>query len=137
MNKVWRSSLSDEVIFKCVEIPLFLNFNTFISSFNKYWRTWDGVQTRHFRFYYLFQHKLDSSALSCRSSSDQYVQQYDAPCFIGQLKLSSMYIYFTWVYGGFFVHLYPLNVKTAEPSGLNFCVGPHMATGKFYECSEF
>ena len=32
-----------------------------------------------------------------------------------------------------FVCLYPLNVKTAEPIGPKFCVGPHVTPGKVYE----
>ena len=32
-----------------------------------------------------------------------------------------------------FVCLYPINVKSAEPIGPKFCVGPHVAPGKVYE----
>ena len=35
-----------------------------------------------------------------------------------------------------FVHLYPSNVKTAEPIGPKFCVGPHMTPGKVYGYSK-
>ena len=31
------------------------------------------------------------------------------------------------------VCLYPINVKTVEPIGLNFFVGHHVTTGKVYE----
>ena len=37
---------------------------------------------------------------------------------------------------GALVRLYPINVKTAEPIGPTFCVGPHMTPGKVYGCSE-
>ena len=33
--------------------------------------------------------------------------------------------------------LYPINVKTAKPIGLKFCVGPHLTLGKVYEWSKF
>ena len=36
-----------------------------------------------------------------------------------------------------FVCLYPINVKTAEPIGPKFFVGPHGAPGKVYEKSKF
>ena len=36
-----------------------------------------------------------------------------------------------------FVCLYPINVKTAEPIGPKFCVGPHVTRGKVYEWLEF
>jgi len=35
------------------------------------------------------------------------------------------------------VCLYPINVKTAEPIGPKFCVGPHVAPGKVYKWSKF
>jgi len=35
-----------------------------------------------------------------------------------------------------FVCLYPINVKTAEPIGSEFCVGPHMTLGKVYGFSK-
>jgi len=35
------------------------------------------------------------------------------------------------------VRLYPINVKTAEPIGPKFCVGPHVTPGKVYEWSKF
>ena len=35
-----------------------------------------------------------------------------------------------------FVCLYPTNVKTAEPIGPKFCVGPHLTPGKVYGCSK-
>ena len=35
------------------------------------------------------------------------------------------------------VCLYPTNVKTAEPIGPKFCVGPHMTPGKVYKLSKF
>ena len=31
------------------------------------------------------------------------------------------------------VCLYPINIKTAEPIGPNFCVGHHGTTGKVYK----
>ena len=31
------------------------------------------------------------------------------------------------------VCLYPINVKTAEPIGPKFCVGPHVTPGKVYK----
>ena len=34
------------------------------------------------------------------------------------------------------VCLKPINVKTAEPIGQKFYVGPHMAQGKIYGCSD-
>jgi len=34
------------------------------------------------------------------------------------------------------VCLYPINVKTAEPIGPKFCVGPHVTPGKVYEWSN-
>ena len=36
-----------------------------------------------------------------------------------------------------FVRLEPMNVKTAEPIGPKFCVGPHVASGNVYEWSRF
>ena len=33
------------------------------------------------------------------------------------------------------VCLYPINVKTADPIGSKFCVGPYMTPGKFYAVS--
>ena len=36
-----------------------------------------------------------------------------------------------------FVCLYPINVKTAEPIGPKFFVGPHVALGKVYGQSDF
>ena len=36
-----------------------------------------------------------------------------------------------------FVCFYPINVKTAEPIGLKFCVGPQMTQGKFYGPSKW
>ena len=33
-----------------------------------------------------------------------------------------------------FVCLYPINVKTAEPIRHKFCVGAHVAQGRFIEC---
>ena len=35
------------------------------------------------------------------------------------------------------VCLYPINVKTAEPIGPKFCVGPHVTPGKVYGWSNF
>ena len=35
------------------------------------------------------------------------------------------------------VRLYPMNVKTAEPIGPEFCVGPHVTQGKVYDWSKF
>jgi len=35
------------------------------------------------------------------------------------------------------VCLYPINVKTAEPIGPKFFVGPHVTPGKVYECTKF
>ena len=35
------------------------------------------------------------------------------------------------------VFLYPMNVKTAEPIGPEFCVGPHVTQGKVYDWSKF
>ena len=57
------------------------------------------------------------------------------------LKISLIYMYLyidlscqsVWVFGGLFVCLYPINVKTAEPIGPKFFVGPHGAPGKVYE----
>ena len=36
-----------------------------------------------------------------------------------------------------FVCLYPINVKTAEPIGPEFCVGPHMIPAKVHGWLEF
>ena len=36
----------------------------------------------------------------------------------------------------FFVCLCQTNVKTAEPIGPKFCVGPHMTPGKVYKTSR-
>ena len=49
----------------------------------------------------------------------------------------SIYIYIYIVFACLSVHLYPINVKTAEPIGPTFCVEPHITPGKVYECSEF
>ena len=32
--------------------------------------------------------------------------------------------------------LYPINLKTAEPIGLKFCVGPYKTPEKVYGCSK-
>ena len=40
--------------------------------------------------------------------------------------------YFLRVSVRFFVCLYPINIKTAEPIGPKFCVGPHMTSGEVY-----
>ena len=37
----------------------------------------------------------------------------------------------------FFVCLYSINVKRAQPIGPKFCVGPNMALWKVYECLKF
>ena len=34
------------------------------------------------------------------------------------------------------VCLYPINVKTTEPTGPKFCMRPHMTPGKVYGCSK-
>ena len=43
-------------------------------------------------------------------------------------KKAYIFIYFACLG----VCLYPINVKTAEPIGPNFFVGPHMNLGKVY-----
>ena len=42
-----------------------------------------------------------------------------------------------WVFVSLSVCLYPLKVKTTEPIGAKFCVGPHMPPGKVYGLSKF
>ena len=39
--------------------------------------------------------------------------------------------------GCYAVCLYPINLKTAEPIGLKFFVGPHMTPRKVYICLKF
>ena len=46
-------------------------------------------------------------------------------------SILNTYIYFACLSVCLF--LYPRNVKTAEPIGLKFCVGPHVAPGKINE----
>ena len=43
---------------------------------------------------------------------------------------ASLYIYFACMY----VCLHPINVKTAEPIGHTFCMGPH---GRFMDDQNF
>ena len=42
-----------------------------------------------------------------------------------------------YIYTCLSVCLYPINVKTAEPIGTKFCVGPHMTPGKVFVWSKF
>ena len=62
------------------------------------------------------------------------------------LFVSKLYIYFACLslflflsnkrqngYACLSVCFYPINVKTAEPIGTKFCVGPHVVPGKVYE----
>ena len=42
-----------------------------------------------------------------------------------------------YIYSCLSVCLHPINVKTAEPIGPKFCVGPYMTPGKFYERSKY
>ena len=35
-----------------------------------------------------------------------------------------------------FAHFYLINVKTAEPIGPKFCLGPRMTSRKVYGCSK-
>ena len=53
---------------------------------------------------------------------------------------SYIYIYTLIVWGlfvSFFVCLCLINVKTAEPIGPKFCVGPYLTLGKVYRWSKF
>ena len=49
---------------------------------------------------------------------------------------TNFFIYMFTLFVWSSVRFYPINVKTAEPIGPKFCVGPHMTPGKVYECSE-
>jgi len=58
------------------------------------------------------------------------------------LKANNLYIPYLYINLAclsvcLFVCLYPINVKTAEPSGPKFFVGHHVTTGKVYEWSKF
>ena len=55
------------------------------------------------------------------------------PISIIHLGCMYLYIYFACLSVCSFVCLYPIDVKTAEPIGPKFCVGPHVTTGKVYE----
>ena len=48
-----------------------------------------------------------------------------------------LYINLAYLSVCLFVCLYPINVKTAEPIGSKFCVGPDVVLGKVYEWSKF
>ena len=52
---------------------------------------------------------------------------------ISRSSLASIYLYFACLG----VCVYPINLKTVEPNGPKFCVGPHMAPGKVYGWSKF
>ena len=50
-------------------------------------------------------------------------------------------IYFFWATSSIYkfslsVCLYPINIKTAEPIGPKFCVGPLVTPGKVYKCAK-
>ena len=49
------------------------------------------------------------------------------------IGLSYLYINLACLSGWVSVCLYPINVKTAEPSGPKFFVGHDVTTGKVYE----
>ena len=51
------------------------------------------------------------------------------------LEIETIYLFETFILC-LSVWLYPINVKTAEPIGPKFCVGPHIIPGKVYGCSE-
>ena len=71
-------------------------------------------------------------------------------CFLQTDEMDSKYIrYYTWLYPKIynyiyfsflsvclFVSLFPINVKTAEPIGPKFFVGPRLTPEKVYEWSE-
>ena len=52
------------------------------------------------------------------------------------IYLLNVYIHCLSVCFRLFVRLYAINVKTAEPIGSEFCVGPHMTPGKVYGFSK-
>jgi len=52
---------------------------------------------------------------------------------VGETPIQSESIYKFGLSVCLSVCLYPINVKTAEPIGPKFCVGPHVTPGKVYE----
>ena len=48
----------------------------------------------------------------------------------------SLYIYFTCLFGCLSIHLYPINVKKAEPIGPKFCVGHRVTPEKDFGWSK-
>ena len=52
-------------------------------------------------------------------------------------KANYLYLFILYILVCNGVCLYPVNVKTYQPTGTKFCVGPRMTPGKVYECLEF
>ena len=101
---------------------------------NKYWS-----HKRHFICILLF-HRLGRRFCFERISFSYSWMEFSVlttqgmTCYLILTSSSSIYILCLSVC--LFVCLYPINVKTTEPIGPKFCVGPHVTPGKVYEWSK-
>ena len=100
------------------------NFNVFQKRYDPYNVGLQFLPRSKIKGFFSFQSKSERCLLFQRQKStvnDLYLK-------ISRSSLASIYLYFACLG----ICVYPINLKTVEPNGPKFCVGPHMAPGKVY-----